>query len=131
VTRYTFFFGVLLAGLFANAASAQIRLASDFQPNPYRVTGTSGGTQYTQDCGYINGSPNFTVTLEENFEALRVFVESNVDITLLVETPSGRLCSDDVSGTQPELSRRWEAGDYYIWVGDWGESGEFTLYFDR
>ncbi|MGC9504167.1 hypothetical protein [Baaleninema sp.] len=118
-------------GIFDEAAIAQIRLSSDFDPDPFPVTGISGGEQYTRDCGYISGLPNFAVTLNEEIEDLRLFVESEADVTLLVETPSERLCSDDVSERMPELSGRWESGDYYIWVGDWGESGEFTLYFDR
>ncbi|MDC0831795.1 hypothetical protein CKA32_003967 [Geitlerinema sp. FC II] len=121
----------LLSGTFNNSAIAQIQLSSEFDPDPYPVTGTSGGEQYSQDCGYISGLPNFTVTLNEEFSNLRLFVESEADVTLLVETPSERLCSDDVSERMPELSGRWVPGEYYIWVGDWGNSGDFTLYFDR
>lgn len=90
-----------------------------FLPDPLTSTGVSGGPTQTPDCGNIDGTPDHEITITQDFASLRMHVESQGDVTLLVEGPFGRVCSDDVVGLLPEIQRDFPAGTYQVWVGDW------------
>ena len=99
-------------------------LAPGFSPDP-QVAGVSGGDRATPDCGYVRGvdQPNHVVTLTQPFNFLQASTQAEGDITLLIETPSGRLiCSDDVNGLMPEISGEAPAGTYKLWIGDYGDA---------
>lgn len=103
-------------------------LSPGFQPDPRLGTGTSGGTENGGNCGEIDNTPDHLLTLTRDFDFLRISVEASGDITLLVEKPNGeRVCSDDTQGILPEVSGKYPAGQYKIWVGDWGSSYEYQL----
>jgi len=95
-------------------------LSPGFVPDPQIGTGLSGGTRPTPDCGYVDqaNAPDHVVTLTNSFNFLRASVEATGDVTLLIEGPDGRFCSDDVNGLMPEISGYWPAGTYYVWIGD-------------
>lgn len=119
----------------ARSDSHSLLLSPGFSPDPLVMTGISGGTQTTPDCGFIKtGSPNLTVTLTDAFQFLQAAVTAAGDVTLLVEAPSGRrICSDDVNGLMPQISGAPPAGTYKIWIGDYqaqpdtGYSYQLTL----
>ena len=100
-----------------------------FTPDPLTGTGQSGGDNFTNDCGYINGPPDHVLTVTEGFSYLRAHVVSQGDVSLVVSGPDGRFCRDDVNGLLPELYGTWPAGTYRIWIGDWGQNYyPYTLY---
>ena len=100
-----------------------------FNPDPVTGTGVSGGPEFTNDCGYIDTTPDHIVTVTNGFSYLRAYVDSPGDVTLLVTGPDGRFCRDDVNGLLPVLYGSWPPGTYNIWVGDWNNSNfPYTLY---
>lgn len=103
-------------------------LSPGFQPDPRLGSGTSGGTEDGGKCGEIDNTPDHLLTLTRDFDFLRISVEAPGDITLLVEKPNGeRVCSDDTQGVLPEVAGNYPAGQYKIWVGDWGSSYEYQI----
>ena len=104
-------------------------LPPGFDPDPVAGTGISGGPDYTNDCGYIDTTPDHILTIPKGFNFLRAHVESPGDVTMLVTGPDGRFCRDDESGYLPVLHGAWPPGTYNIWIGDWDEGGyPYTLY---
>lgn len=104
----------------AKADYQSFNLAPGFMPDPQVGTGLSGGTRATNDCGFVDSAnaPDHVVTLTRPFEYLRAHVQADGDVTLLIEGPDGRFCSDDVNGLMPEISGYWPAGTYSVWIGD-------------
>ncbi|MGB3494516.1 MAG: hypothetical protein WBA57_17440 [Elainellaceae cyanobacterium] len=96
-------------------------LAPGFMPDPQVGTGYSGGDRQTPDCGNVDtaDAPDHVVYLSNDFSFLRASVNSSEDVTLLIQGPGGRICSDDVNGLLPEISGSWSAGTYNVWIGDW------------
>ncbi|NER78342.1 MAG: hypothetical protein F6K42_01955 [Leptolyngbya sp. SIO1D8] len=132
--------GVLSLGMVAIAAP-QVRaeyetfeLAPDFYPDPAVGTGISGGERTTEACGFIDtaDAPDHTLYLNEEFDYLRVYVESAGDVTLYMEwVETGEvICVDDSNGTLlPEFEGTWPAGTYNIWIGDFDQAGyPYQLY---
>lgn len=117
--------------------SPEIRLRSDFTPNPLAVTGQSGSslrvaniiTQAstpTGPClGYINASPNHILTLDAFFDDLAILVDSDQDTTLIIQGPGGVWCSDDAQGHNPAIEGQWQAGSYRIWVGSYSQGNAY------
>jgi hypothetical protein len=103
-------------------------LTPGFLPDPQIGTGLSGGGRSTSDCGYVGAadSPDHVLTVNGEFSYLRAFVEAPGDVTLLVEGPDGRYCSDDVNGLMPEIAGSWPSGTYYIWIGDFAGPSQGT-----
>lgn len=108
----------------ARADYQSFTLAPGFHPDPATGSGHSGGPRLTEDCGYVDtaNDPDHTVTLTRSFTYLRAYVSAPGDVTLLIEGPMGRICSDDVNGRMPEFGGRWQAGTYRLWVGDFSNS---------
>lgn len=100
-------------------------LAPGFTPDPQTGTGYSGGGRSTNDCGFVDSydAPDHVVQLYQPFSFLRASVDAPGDVTLLIEGPDGRYCSDDANGLMPEISGYWPAGTYSVWVGDWDQGG--------
>lgn len=110
---------MLLMG--ANTAQSQpLQLTPNFQPDPLVLNGTSGGTQANQGCGLTSATPNYTVTLRNNFNYLRFSVQSDGQPTLLIKSPNGQSCvqADSFSGGKIEAPGYWEQGTYSIYIGD-------------
>jgi len=98
-----------------------LSLAPGFMPNPEVVGGLSGGKRITPDCGYVKSAntPDYVVTLTKPFTSLKASVQASGDVTMLIEGPNGRICSDDVNGLMPEVSGSALAGTYRVWIGDY------------
>ena len=94
-------------------------LAPGFESDPAIGTGVSGGEEFTDDCGFIDTTPDHIVTVTEEFSHLVARVESPGDVTLLIDGPDGRYCSDDAEGVLPSIYGPWPAGTYEVWIGDW------------
>ena len=105
-----------------------VTLATGFFPDPYTLSGASGGdigASYlgetgTGPCrGYATATPDHVMTLNTGFDFLRISVSSVGDTTLIVHGPDGWWCNDDSDGVNPEIAGGWIPGYYRIWVGSY------------
>ncbi|AZB72297.1 hypothetical protein [Synechococcus elongatus] len=128
--RYIFWSLLAIAAILpfsaAQAGSARI----DQSPN-LQMSGVSGGNR-ASDCGYISDRPNEQVTISPQYVEqsgyLRISVSAAGNPTLLIEGPSGRLCSMGQGGRSPQHVGVWPAGVYNIYVGDrQGQSHPYQL----
>lgn len=99
-----------------------------------------GGEDQTADMGegcsgYIYAAgPDLELTIDRDFRPLGIFVDADVDTTLVVNDPDGNWhCNDDaddLANSNPGLSfSKPKAGIYDIWVGTFnsGEAGSGKL----
>jgi hypothetical protein len=129
-----------------SVASPQIfestTIRPNFQPDPQRLRGVSGGSVPASDhavadrsesstgpcLGYVDTQPDHTLTLTAFFEYLQVAVTSQADTTLIVRGPGGSWCNDDAGeGKNPAIAGQWQSGRYSIWVGSY-EKDEYHPY---
>ena len=124
---------IVLESTQPQAASAQlsaVTLAIGFTPDPTVLSGEGGGDRPAADVvntrrtttgpclGYISSAPHEEVTLESEFSHLEMWVESELDTTLIIEGPGGVWCNDDSQGSQnPAISGEWLPGLYRVWIG--------------
>ncbi|MGV2828831.1 hypothetical protein [Myxosarcina sp. GI1(2024)] len=111
------------------SAQNQTKLDNKIQKT---IRGQSGGTIDSKGCGFIANTPNYTLSIAQRVDYMRLKVQaSGGQPTLLVlgPKPGDRFCIlGEASGLQPEISGVWEAGRYQIYVGDrLGENYQFTL----
>jgi hypothetical protein len=123
--------GLLLAG--SGAAYSQgsaIALASGFS-SPMVVSGTSGGTNQTPDCGKVAATPNHVIDMKNDFPYLRFSLQSAGSPTLLIVEPGGRrtcILADSYSQGTIGSSGFWKKGPYSIYIGDRsGGRNQYTL----
>jgi hypothetical protein len=110
-----------------------ITLSPQFSPNPTELRGTAGGTtpvtkvtgradSPTGPCiGFANTTPNNTIVLKGEFNALRIQVESGEDTALVVKGPGGIWCNDDFQGKNPGVAGQWLPGKYEVWVSTYAK----------
>jgi hypothetical protein len=115
------------------AQYANFTLGAGFLPDPQTGTGTTGGpvdaSTYGPGCvGSIDTTPDHTITVTSTVN-LKLFVDSDVDSTLVVRGPAGTFCDDDSHGNlDPELNVTLTPGEYHVWVGNFGSTqGTYTL----
>ena len=104
---------------------AVVQLAPGFTPEPYLLSGVSGGTENSKDCGQIPPNPDHEIQLIADFPYLRFQVETpGGSPTLLIEGPAGRFC---LLPAQPgaeavELAGYMPQGVYTINIGNRGST---------
>lgn len=112
-----------------------------FSPDPVTLRGISGGSVAAREVagraetatgpcvGFIDRSPDHTLTLTSFFDFLSVSVEvanpEENDTTLVVRGPGGAWCNDDISGKNPGIAGQWQEGSYQIWVGSYQKDTYF------
>ncbi len=110
-----------------------VRIEADFEPDPTRVRGASGGraeaTSLGEGCvGFVSDIPDHLLVVDGELESVRVMVHSPGDVSLVVQAPDGSvLCSDDDEGTDPIVELAAPAGEYRIFVGE-KEQGSTSPY---
>jgi hypothetical protein len=125
----------------ASAQSAPIfestAVSPGFSPDPRTLRGISGGSvpartiaqraeTTTGPCvGFVDSSPDHTLTLNSFFDFLSIEVQSSEDTTLVVKGPGGTWCNDDISGKNPGIAGQWQAGNYAVWVGSYQKDQYF------
>ncbi|NZA26160.1 hypothetical protein H0E84_07155 [Luteimonas sp. SJ-92] len=108
------------------------RLGAGFTPDPQTATGSTGGPRsagtYGAQCeGMIDTTPDHRLEITSKV-ALRMFVESTTDASLVVVGQGRTWCDDDSHGAlDPEISAVFMPGSYEIYVGHIRESGSYTL----
>lgn len=105
-----------------------ISLDEGFLPDPHTVTLSAGGSVELDmgECtyGYVAEAPDVDMQYSTSGDSnLYIYVESNDDTTLLVNTANGDwICNDDgYYGTNPIIVLPYaDGGLYNIWVGSFG-----------
>ncbi|MGB3695346.1 MAG: hypothetical protein WA865_22375 [Spirulinaceae cyanobacterium] len=94
-------------------------VSKDSSSAPITLSGMSGGSVNSGDCGSVADTPNQVINVTERIDYMRVSVEAEGQPTLIVDGPSGRFCllPDSFSG-KPEMSGLFTEGVYKISVGD-------------
>ena len=119
-----------------DANYGNIDLAGLFEPDPYQLTISAGGTMDAstiENCaGYVSSAPDLQLDFSNPSDyGLNFFAESSIDTTLIINGPTGDWhCNDDFgdnSGTNPGIAfSDPEAGIYDIWVGTYSEGDAFS-----
>ncbi len=111
-----------------------VTLTGGFLPDPNVVDIVPGGDTVVDDLGagctgYIFAAqPDLKVVMESPSTSLGIFVNSNIDTTLVVNDPNGTWhCNDDseyLSNANPGVVfSKPAAGTYDIWVGTYSDVG--------
>lgn len=111
-----------------NATYGSYTLSTGFQPDPYPVTITAGGSidasHLGSPCrGSIARAPDVQLTFTAGQLPLYLVANSGSDTTLVVNGPGGQwFCDDDSNGgVNPQVTwNRPRSGVYDIWVGTFG-----------
>jgi hypothetical protein len=98
--------------------------ANGFTAGFFAMSNITSRDRHGNVCvGFADTNPDHILTLEEDFSALTVAVNSGGnDTTLLIQGPSDNTvrCGEDTSRTNPDAliaDEDWTAGTYRIWVG--------------
>lgn len=121
-------------------ATTLVQLRPGFMPDPHTMTGTAGGTiranTFDPTCngGNIPTAPQHTMTLADDFQNLKIMVNSSRDTTLVIRDPQGGYrCNDDGTneGLNPAIEGAFAAGTYQVWVGTFsvGSTPRYTIGF--
>lgn len=111
-----------------------VNLSGGFLPDPHVVDIVPGGDTQVEDLGagctgYIYAAqPDLKVVLDSASSQLGIFVNSNIDTTLVINDPDGGWhCNDDaefLSNANPGVLFSDPAnGTYDIWVGTYSDVG--------
>lgn len=87
---------------------------------PVNLSGTSGGTSNSRDCGWIAESPNHVLDVTEDLRYWQITVQTGGAPTLLIDGPAGRYCvlPESPSGSTLQFSGYGPRGTYNIYIGD-------------
>lgn len=130
-------------GTAAGSSGRTVTLKGGFLPDPHIVALAAGGNfaanaRSAACSGYIAGTPDVTLHFTTTGGDLQIFVEADVDTTLVVRAPNGTwLCNDD-----DDWGDTWDpwvtvakaaTGTYSIWVGTFtpGSYPAATLYISE
>jgi hypothetical protein len=98
--------------------------AEGFTAGFYAITNIASRDRHGNVCvGFADTDPDHILTLEQDFSALTVAVNSGGnDTTLLIQGPNDGVvrCGEDKSRANPDAQvsdNDWAAGTYRIWVG--------------
>ena len=96
-----------------------IELSPNLPEDPLAIAGTTVGDS-NQNCGDTPSEPQHEIQMTQQFPYLRFILQSEGEPVLLIDGPGGRFCvlADNYSGNNPEISGLWDAGNYYIYVGN-------------
>jgi hypothetical protein len=120
----------------AEPAYGNVELTAGFTPDPYTLDLTPGGDNdarsVDESCaGQVASAPDFDLYYTPGAFPLYIYVESDDDTTLVINTPDGEWICDDDSGVglNPGVGfKAPAAGLYDIWVGRFGGAeGSATL----
>ena len=139
--------GCILSAAPAMAETANFgsrSLTPGFSLEDGNVTGYTGGSysfsalanrdELGNSClGYGDSQPDYILTLEQDFTALQLMVDSGgADTTLVIEGPDGFWCGNDIDDYNPDariIGENVKAGSYSVWVGTMapGDRQNYTL----
>lgn len=129
VLAVAFFSGCGLIGL---GDYSDFRIEQGFSGSP-TGTGASGGANQASDFGWacvgsIDSTPDHQILVDADTDLL-FYVESEADTTLVVTGHGGTFCDDDSHGDlNPMVNARLAAGEYDVYIGDFGGDDRYTRY---
>ncbi|MEM6253974.1 MAG: hypothetical protein AAF821_13730 [Cyanobacteria bacterium P01_D01_bin.156] len=95
------------------------------------VTGTSGGSQTSADCGFIPDKPDYSFSIGPSATSVSIEVSGSGDHTLLMLGPdNSRECilAHDFDGGIIQSRGLYKPGNYELYVGDIdGAGADFSL----
>ncbi len=106
-------------------------LGEGFRPDPQTGTGRTGGPhnarRYGAHCqGMVDTTADHRLTITSAVD-LRIAVEAEVDVSLVIIGPESNLCHAD-GQRYAEINGTFQPGEYEIYVGHTGESsGNYVL----
>lgn len=116
--------------LVSDALAGDYSLAAGFLPDPFQIEVTAGGSVDADEngagdddmycAGMVTAQPTVELTWDGNGGRLSLFVESDVDTTLVVNMPDGSWMCDDDGGLGVDAALEFESapsGVYDIFVG--------------
>lgn len=107
----------------ASDALAMASLAPGFAGDPRTFEGVLQTDEpferRSTGCSGVGGrAATMRLTLDEDFESIVFLAHAEVDLTLMIRTPSGEfVCADDVDDLDPVITGSAARGVYEIWVG--------------
>ncbi len=136
-------FGLLLLSASALAQDASlppnygtVDLVSGFLPDPELLELSAGGDIYVgqidfENCGYVSEAPDYRLNYEAGFSGLGIYVNADVDTTLIISSPDGRMFCNDDNDNLIDFAAGYYfdaplSGEYNIWVGTFSESDIFS-----
>jgi len=123
----------------ADPSYGSVRLSSGFLPDPYTVDVLAGGSVSAYGlgngtAGNIANAPDVNLYYTSGSFTLYIYVVSDSDTTLVINTPNGQYVgNDDANGFNPMVVfSSPQSGLYNIWVGTYGSSmASSTLYISE
>ena len=96
------------------------------------ITGTSGGSQTSAECGFIPAQPDYSFSITQPAASVSIEVSGTNDYTLLMVGPdtnsSECILAHDFDGGAIQSRGLYKTGTYHLYVGDIdGASAPFTL----
>lgn len=121
--------GALAQNYSAPPTYGSVNLNAGFQPDPYNVNITSGGSiaasNVSSECrGWVANAPDYSVNYNAGGYDLTIGATSNSDTTLLVNGPNGEWYCDDDSGQglNPLIHlNNPNSGRYDVWIGSYSQ----------
>ena len=109
----------------ADPSYGTVNLSSGFEPDPHRISVSSGGKTDASGLGspctgMIANSPDIRLVYSNGSLPLIISANSDSDTTLVVNAPDGLWYCDDDTGEGVNPSVRFNkpmSGRYEIWVG--------------
>ena len=135
---------LLILLLFASSAVPQdfkleaslglIDLVSGFEDDPLVIPIAAGGQEnageFSSDCyGLVADRPDASINYSSREFELNFAVLSEIDTTLVINTPSGKwVCNDDYNLVNPGISFDYpQSGQYDIWIGVYAGNDELDM----
>ncbi|MEG3858479.1 hypothetical protein [Microcoleus sp. herbarium12] len=110
--------GIILAD--AGALRSQpLQIAPGFA-EPLSVSGVSGGSNNSGDCGFVAQGPNHVIEVTQDLPYWRIAVQTAGAPSLMIQGPRGRFCvlPANAAAGNVEFSGYGDKGTYVIFVGD-------------
>jgi len=112
----------------ASDALSLVTLSPGFAGDPRTFEGTietdEAFDRRSGQCTGLGGhAATMRLTLDEDFESIVFLAHADVDLVLMVRTPTGEvICADDVDDLDPVIGGSAASGVYEIWVGAYDDA---------
>ncbi|MEM9264666.1 MAG: hypothetical protein AAGA46_04005 [Cyanobacteria bacterium P01_F01_bin.13] len=116
---------------FLIAATVVVAPAAVYGQSATEITGTSGGSQTSAECGFVPAKPNYSFSITEP-ASVSIEVSGADDYTLLMVGPDNSssecILAHDFDGGAIQSRGLYKPGTYHLYVGDIdGASAPFTM----
>jgi hypothetical protein len=119
--RHLTLMGWVFSLVLALAPNAGANLQQISPGTPVSLSGTSGGSVNSQDCGFIAQIPNHVIQVTDDLPYWRIMVTTSGSPTLLIDGPTGRYCmlpEGSANSGVLQYSGYGVKGNYNIYIGD-------------